>query len=268
MRRRLVPLLSVFAILALGAWSGSAGAIVCPASAASARVGEPPCCGPPIVASDVAPGCCPSSCCASTCCPGACCASGGTQSACPVTQLSIASSPNPSTAGQKVTISGRLLNGSSGTTVSLWQKLPGQSTFTRVAQTATNSAGDYSIVRGAGTVLTNATWYASTGTSSGTSPSVVQRVSAQVKLGGWWMGGRLLILGGQVSPSHRGERIALQRRTANGWRTIATTVIGRLSRFTVRHRFAHKGKVTVRAVFAGDPRNIRSPSAPLRLSIR
>jgi hypothetical protein len=257
MRRRLVPLLSVLAILALGAWSGSASAIVCPASAASARIGEPPCCGPPIAAPDPAPGCCPS----------ACCASGGIEPACPVTQLSIASSPNPSIAGQKVTISGRLLSGSSGTTVSLWQKLPGQSTFTRVAQTTTNPAGDYSIVRGAGTVLTNTTWYASTGASSGTSPAVVQRVSAQVKLVTWSVRGTLVKLNGRVSPSHRGERISLQRRTTNGWRTVATTVIGRLSRFTVRHRFPHKGRLTLRAVFAGDARNVGSASAPVRLFV-
>jgi hypothetical protein len=217
----------------------------------------------------VTPQCCPSAaqCCPSSCCASSCCASGNVQQACPVTQLSISSSPNPSVAGQKVTISGRLLSGSSGTTVSLWQKLPGQSTFTRVAQTTTNAAGDYSIVRGAGTVLMNTTWYASTGTSSGTSPAVAQRVSAQVKLVRWSVKGTLVKLNGHVSPSHRGERIALQRRTTHGWRTIATTVIGRLSRFTVRHRFPHKGKVTLRAVFAGDARNVGSASAPVRLFV-
>jgi hypothetical protein len=185
-----------------------------------------------------------------------------------VSQLSIASNPNPSVDGQKVTISGRLLGGSSGTTVSLWQKLPGQATFTRVAQTTTNSTGNYSIVRGAGMVQMNTTWYTSTGTGGATSRKLPQRVDAQVKLVTWTVANRLLKLKGHVSPSHRGERIALQRRTANGWQTIATTVIGRLSRFTVRHRFAHKGSVTLRAVFAGDARNVQSASAPVRILVR
>jgi hypothetical protein len=262
MHRRLVPLLLVVSVLALGAWSGSAGAIVCPASAGAAG---PPCCGPPIAAGDVMPQCCPS---AAQCCASSCCASGDMPAACPVTQLSIASSPNPSTAGQKVTISGRLLGGASGTTVSLWQKLPGQSTFTRVAQTTTDAAGQYSFVRGAGTVLINTTWYASTGTSSGTSLAVLQKVSAQVKLVTWTLAGTLMKLNGRVSPSHRGEPVSLQRRTAKGWETIATAVIGRLSRFTVRHRFAHRGTVMLRAVFGGDARNVQSASAPVGVFVR
>jgi hypothetical protein len=96
---------------------------------------------------------------------------------------------------------------------------------------------------------------------------VVQRVSAQVKLVTWSVRGTLVKLNGRVSPSHRGERISLQRRTTNGWRTVATTVIGRLSRFTVRHRFPHKGRLTLRAVFAGDARNVGSASAPVRLFV-
>lgn len=265
MHRRLVPLLTVLAVLALGAWSGSASAIVCPASP---RASVPPCCGPPIEAADATPGCCPATCCPAGGSTSPCCASGTAQPGCPVSQLSIASNPNPSVDGQKVTISGRLLGGSSGTTVSLWQKLPGQATFTRVAQTTTNSTGNYSIVRGAGMVQMNTTWYTSTGTGGATSRKLPQRVDAQVKLVTWTVANRLLKLKGHVSPSHRGERIALQRRTANGWQTIATTVIGRLSRFTVRHRFAHKGSVTLRAVFAGDARNVQSASAPVRILVR
>jgi hypothetical protein len=161
-----------------------------------------------------------------------------------------------------VTVSGHLFGASSGTTVSLWQKRPGQSSFRRVAQTTTSAAGDYKIVRRA---LMNSTWY--TSASGATSATVLQRVRAQVKLEGAWLGG-VLILSGSLTPSHRGEHIALQRRTNKGWRTIATAVIGRRSGFTVSHRFAHKGNVVLRATFAGDARNVRSFSKPVRVSVR
>jgi hypothetical protein len=98
---------------------------------------------------------------------------------------------------------------------------------------------------------------------------VLQRVGANVRFVSWLVTGALVKLRGHVSPSHPGERILLQRYTpAKRWDTVATSVIGRLSRFTVRHRFAHGGTVLLRAVFGGDARNIRSTSAPLRILVR
>jgi hypothetical protein len=249
MHRRLVPWLSVLAFLALSAVPSSAGGIVCPVPARAVT----PCCGPPVAAGDAAPGCCPSSCCAAS----------DLAFPCPASRLTISSSPNPSLDGRPFTITGRLIGGSSGTTVALWQKLPGQSAFTRVAHTTTDAGGDYKIVR---SVPTNVSWYASSGTAR--SGTVLQRVRAQVKLVSWRIVGGLLTLNGRVSPSHRGERISFQKHTASGWRTIATAGIGRLSKFTVRHRFAHKGKVVLRVLFGGDARNMQSASAPLRLTIQ
>jgi hypothetical protein len=163
-----------------------------------------------------------------------------------------------------VTISGLLTGGSAGATVYLWQKLPGQASFQRVAQTTTNAAGDYTIVRSSGVMTTNASWY--TTSSGATSATWGQRVSAQVKLLTWVIAGARVKLSGRVSPSHAGERITLQRRTGSGWRTIAGSVIGP-SRFTVRHRFAHGGNVLLRAVFGGDARNARAVSAPLKIFV-
>lgn len=254
MHRRLVPLVLVLTFLALGAWSGSAGAIVvCPQTGT--------CCGPPTPAHDAAAPCCTTTCCGSS----TCCAAGDVEPACPATRLTISTSPDPSVAGQSVTISGRLTGGASGTSVSLWQKLAGQSSFRNVAQTTTNASGDYTFARGAGTVQKDTSWY--TTASGARSATQLQRVSAQVKLVTWTVAGGLVKLHGHVAPSHRGEAIALQRHTAKGWRTIARTVIGRLSRFTLLHRFAHKGNVQLRALFGGDSSNTRSASAPLRLLV-
>jgi hypothetical protein len=165
-----------------------------------------------------------------------------------------------------VTISGQLTNGSTQATVYLWQKLGAQSSFTRIAQTTTNPAGDYTFVRGAGVVQTNASWY--TSTTGATSATLVQGVSAKVKFVKWVVDGTLAELNGRVSPSHQSEHILLQRyTTTKRWETVATPGIGLMSTFTVRHRFAHSGSVLLRAVFAGDARNIRSTSAPLRIAL-
>jgi hypothetical protein len=122
-------------------------------------------------------------------------------------------------------------------------------------------------VRGAGAVLTNTAWYASTGTSGPTSAILAQRVSAKVRLLLWSAAGLLAKLSGSVSPAHRGEKVALQQHTSKGWSTIATSVIGRLSKFTVRHRFAHRGNVQLRAVFGGDARNAKATSGAIVLRI-
>jgi hypothetical protein len=96
MRSWSVPICSAIAVLALGVWPGSSGAIPCPEGS---FVGTPPCCGLPINPADATP-CCPATCCATTCCPAS-----GAQPACPAERLTISSSPNPSSEGQKVTIS-------------------------------------------------------------------------------------------------------------------------------------------------------------------
>lgn len=166
-----------------------------------------------------------------------------------------------------MTISGKVTSASTPAAVYLWQQLVGQSSFTRVAQTTTDASGDYTFVRGAGVVQSNGSWY--TSTAGATSPAVLQHVGANVRFVSWVVAGALVKLTGHVSPSHPGERIFLQRYTpGKRWDTVASSLIGPVSRFTVRHRFAHRGSVLLRAVFGGDARNIRSTSAPLRIFVR
>jgi hypothetical protein len=71
----------------------------------------------------------------------------------------IASRPNPSTAGDEVTISGRVLFAPAGTRVVLWHRLPFQRHFTRVVSTTTDGSGFYSIRRKPDLVDTNRRWY-------------------------------------------------------------------------------------------------------------
>lgn len=262
MRRWLVLPISALTVLAIGAWPTPAVGIPCPEATG---VGQP-CCPTPTNARDASAACCPTACCTPSCCPTACCGAGQPQPACPVEQLTITTSPNPSTEGKTVTVSGKLTNGSPGETVYLWQKLAGQSSFTRIAQTTTDTAGDYKLVRGAGFVTTNASWY--TSAVGADSATVLQRVSARVKLATRRVAGTLVEVDGSVSPTHRGERISLQQYSHVGsWRAIAIAMIGPRSRFTLRHRFAHRGAVLLRAVFEGDARNTRSTSAALKIFV-
>jgi hypothetical protein len=260
MRRLLVPSVLVLTFLALGAWSGSAGAIVCPEATDNVT-----CCGPVTPNPGPPSGCCPASCCSSA----SCCGGGAAEPACPVVQLTISSSPDPSVAGRRVTISGGLAGASSGTAVDLWQELPGQSSFHRVAQTTTNSSGRYAFARGAGVVETNTSWYTTSG--GATSRTLVQQVGAVVQLqssSAHPATGKAVTLSGRVSPAHAGERILLQKRTKQGWRTIASTALGSGSRFALRHRFAHSGTLVLRALLRADRRNTQSASSALPISVR
>ncbi len=263
MRRLLAASALVLTVLALGAWSGSAAAVVCPQAS-----GATPCCGatafsPAAYRPALVPGgCCPPSCCASS----ACCAGGAAEPACPLVQLTISSSRNPSSAGLPLTISGRLGNGASGQSVELWQELPGQSAFKRVAQTTTDGSGGYKFVRSLGVVNTNASWYAKAG--SAISGTLVEHVRAFVGLAARARSGRVVALSGHVTPGHAGELVTLQQQTAQGWRTIGTVRLGSKSGFNLRHRFAHRGATSLRAVFGGDSRNVRSTSQALSVKVR
>jgi hypothetical protein len=252
MRRLLVPLILLLTFLALGAWSGSAGAIVCPEASDSAFT----CCGPVTPNPGPSAGCCPSS----------CCGTGAAEPACPVALLTISSSRNPSLAGLPLTISGRLESGASGQTVELWQELSGQTAFKRVAQTTTDGSGGYKFTRGLGVVNTNVSWYAKAG--SATSARLLEHVRAYIGLTARARGGRVVAVSGYVMPVHAGERITLQQQTAKGWRTIATARLGSKSRFFLRHRFAHRGATTLRALLSADARNLRSGSRPVSVTVR
>lgn len=264
MRSWLVALSFAAAVAVLGMWPGSSGAIVCPAK--PGVMVPPPCCSPEMSAASVPSSCCPTYCCAPICCATVCCDTAHPQPACPAEQITISSSPNPSSEGQEVTILGRVTSGAPQATVYLWQELGGQTSFTRIAQTATDAAGDYTFVRDVGVLRTNASWYASSAATY--SPTLMQNVRAKVRFTSRSIDGTLVTLHGHVSPSHRGERIWLERyTTTKRWEIVTSSVIGRLSKFTVRHRFAHGGSVLLRTVFRGDARNVRSKSALLRIGL-
>jgi hypothetical protein len=218
--------------------------IVCPLESNSMVT---TCCGPPVATAAAIPCCLPTA---------------GTRSpaiACPVLGLTISAQPDPSTAGGRVTVSGRWVGGTAGQTISLWEKLPGQSRFRDVAHTATDSSGGYQFVRNE--IKRNREWYV-TSASGLRSVTVGQRVRVVVTLG---VAG--LRAHGRVTPGHAGERVLLEQRRlapATGWAVIARPRLSASSRYSVK--LPGSGQVEFRTVFPGDSRNIRSVSREFKVT--
>lgn len=168
--------------------------------------------------------------------------------------------PDPAIEGQMATISGTLTGGTvAGQTVGLWQRLPGQTAFSSVAQTQTTSSGTFQFTRAA---RTNATWYAKMG--SATSAMVNELVRAKIALRGSaarHASGATLKLSGSVAPSHAGERVALQQRRGRRWLTVARLKLGIHSSFAVARKLSGHSVGRFRIVLASDARNARSVSA-------
>jgi hypothetical protein len=215
-----------------------AAQIICPLGASQAAL---PCCGPPLAQPNpTAPTTIP--CCATL-----------QPIACPAT-VTIGSTPDPSTAGGKVAISGRSSSGAAGTSVLLWQKVAGATAFKQVARTAIGAAGQYRLVRPA--VETNRQWYVTVGAER--SVTIEQRVRALVTLT------RSLTV--HVSPNHVGARVLIEKRTNRGWKVIARLRLGRSSSSNGPARAALGSQtIAVRAVFPGDARNLTSASPVLMI---
>src|SRR6476659_2930699 len=162
-----------------------------------------------------------------------------------VSCLTIAAAPNPSTDGQSVTISGRLLGSRHRRAlVVLWRRLPGQRHFHSTAATRTDRSGRYSMkVRLDG----NRWWYA---TAHGfRSRTVHQRVAALITLASSdarAAPGDQVTFTGTVSPSHAGRQMALQQLGSAGWQTVAQGTLDRTSAFSIAYAFPSEGTYQLR----------------------
>lgn len=238
----------------------------CPVSTSAKNRGAAgflPCCPYPTNA------CCPTT---TTCCTSSTCCTSATCCTAPCTPgaLSIASSPDPSTAGRKVVISGGMTsNPVSGAQVALWRKLSGQSSFHQIAQTTTDSAGQYTFTMKPGSVNADQQFYVTAGGL--TSPTVQQQVDALVGLvaASHTVGaGQPLALSGHVTPSHAGQVVLIEQRRGGAWAVIGRPRLSHASKYAMSHRFAHAGAVKLRAVLQGDARNNRSNSPTVTVTVK
>lgn len=221
-----------------GAPSHHSRMVICPLGAHADQ-----CCGPPMVGPSGSIPCCARS---TTACPA---------------RMTIATAPNPSVSGRRVTITGAAP--AEGDQVILWERLPGRQTFRRVASTTAGTSGSYTFVL---RPTTNLALYAAWGTLP--SRTVTQSVDAAVTLRALAAPvGRSVSIAfaGLVSPSHNGQRIALQRRFVRGWRTVAYLRMhsahdhaSRFGRQLIVRRGRHRARF--RALLRGDARNVTSAS--------
>jgi phospholipase C len=183
--------------------------------------------------------------------------------------LTIQSAPNPSTAGQAVSVSGQVFGSSSANVpVQLWTKVAGQRRFRLTQVTQTDAAGHYSIAIPAGKVDANRQWYVRANRAR--SPVTRQVVDGLVNLTSSVdrpVPRQPVTLSGSVFPWHGGDQVQLQRhQSGGGWTTIDHAVLRRSSNFQfVRH--LGRGRVALRALVPSTARNGVSTSPPLRLDV-
>jgi hypothetical protein len=259
----LAPLAAAHTARPLRASGPSVRAIACPESMTAVVT---PCCGPIVAQAEIA-GCCTA---AADCCPVAtppttqiatvCCPASPVVTSCctaPTTceALSIAASPDPSAAGAAVTISGTL-TGDAGGTVTLWQELPGATTFSQLAVTTSNATtGAYSFALAKGSITTDRAWYVTGGTAQ--SNTVDQQVSAHVTIAVTHRADTVSVAGA-VSPAQPGQRVLLLRRVGEQWNIVARARLGAGSKYRFRHHFSGSGSVRLRVELPGNSRNVQS----------
>lgn len=159
---------------------------------------------------------------------------------------------DPSTAGAPVLISGRVLGRVQRARVVLWQRLARQRRFVPVAATATEVGGGYRIMQAP---RTNRAW--SVAVRGLRSRTIEERVRARATLSATPTGAGVR-LAGVVSPGHGGERILLEQHADSRWLVFARPRLNRASSFSLVQSLP--SQTEVRAVFAGDRRNVRSYS--------
>ncbi len=182
--------------------------------------------------------------------------------------LTISVVHNPTVAGQKVVVSGRLGGAGGGVTVTLWRRMPGQRSARISTRTHTTRGGRYSFTMKPGAVSTNRYWYV---TGSGLqSRTVYVRVQAAITLGAsdyQPTPGESLQFSGHTGPSHAKQKLVLQQNTGHGWQALARPWLDRNSNWATTRSFASQQTVQVRAFLRGGTRNANSYSPVLTLQV-
>jgi phospholipase C len=174
--------------------------------------------------------------------------------------LTIVASPNPASAGQLVTIAGRLEGRHSGNAVVLlWRRFPGQRRFHPTEVTRTNRSGGYSMTT---RIDSNRWWYV---TAHGLrSATVHQRVAAVITLAdsaARAAPGDPVTFSGSVSPSHATNQIVLEQLAPGGWKPVADGRVGRGSTFSIAYAFPAVDAIyQVRAYLRWGAQNVNSYS--------
>jgi hypothetical protein len=135
--------------------------------------------------------------------------------------------------------------------VTLWQELPGQKKYERIASTDASTNNSYTFKMKAGTVMTNRLWYV----TNGSQQSLVDAQRVQASVTARDVGG---IVSGRVRPSHAGERVLVERGVGAEWSVVRSARLSKHSRYRVRIAVAGASPVTLRVHLPADARNTDS----------
>ncbi len=143
--------------------------------------------------------------------------------------------------------------------------------YALVGTTVTDSSGFYEFTRQEGVVDTNRSWFVR-GPDHTHSRTVFERVDALVSLSttnSTFDTLHPVVFSGHVFPDHPFERVLLEQRVSgDDWRVLTSSFTGGGSNFRIVYRFKIPGPRDLRAVFAGDSRNLRSFSDPLSVYVQ
>ncbi len=180
-------------------------------------------------------------------------------------QLTLQSSADPISSGQPVTLSG-VAAAAVSQPVTLLART-GHGAFAAVAQTTTDSAGNYSFTQAPSA---NTSYRVSDATD--TSTILFEGVRYALTLASMpteWQTGQQVTFAGTVAPSAAGKLIHLQRRNSSGigFHDVAdATVAGDLS-YTIARAFYHPGTEVMRIRVPGGVENQATVSEPVTLQI-
>jgi phospholipase C len=183
-----------------------------------------------------------------------------------VAPLSVLASPNPAKAGARVAVTGTLqAPRQKPAPVLLWERLPGQRRFQPVAHASGTTFGQYRLTRRADT---NRQWFVSAGALH--SRTITEHVRAVLSLGASAQAlapGDRVSLSGHVTPSHAGQRVALEQQQGRRWLLLALVKLDRRSNYKLARRFTAAQRLNLRVRLPGDRRNIASTSPSLPVDV-
>ena len=138
--------------------------------------------------------------------------------------LTISATPTTVKFGGTVTLSGKLTGANnSGRTVTVRQDPFPVDNFADAGTATTNATGDWSLTQ---QPAVNTRYQARVGGDESTPVDVLVRPAITLKLGDRTPArGQRVRFSGMLCPEHDGVAVALQRRTATGWRTVARPVL-------------------------------------------
>ncbi len=187
--------------------------------------------------------------------------------------LTINATPNPIVAEEGVLIYGQLRGTlDAHQTIRLYHRINPAPFFTLIGVTRTNSFGFYEFTREEGVVMSTRSWFV-LGPGLTHSRTVHERVAALISINASSTTADTstpITFTGAVTPSHAGQPVFLQEHTGVGddWRTVDRGVLDGTSSYSITHRFAVPGSRDMRVVLRADPRNIRSESDPVTVTIQ